>query len=337
MRILLLKTWLINMGNGFIDKGAKIAIERAVPNAEVVEVGGYPNLIADSLAGRRFPILLRRMNRHSGTSSRQFRGKYWRLPQMMDISRLVDADVAVLSGCVLGGTIRPYMRTLLELKKRNIPLILLGAGGMDYGPGTQDYVKKLFDQLQPSALLTRDLNAYEHYSHIVDFSYSGIDCAFFINDWYAPPPAREPFVVFVFDAAKEPQIDTGGLKVVRTSHIPFEGLFQGLTQHFLQLGLRYMTDFFSKEDILVSDCLEDYLFLYANAKVTYSDRVHACVATLAYGNKARFYRRTARRSLFPQVLDHDINTEVVQLDKERIPKEKERQIAALREAIKGCS
>ena len=75
------------------------------------------------------------------------------------------------------------------------------------------------------------------------------------------------------------------------------------------------------------------MFLYSNAKEVHSDRVHACVAALAYGIPARFYYDTPRAGLFDKVLKEDISKKVTTIDQDKIRREKERQILALREAV----
>lgn len=41
MDILIQRSWLTNLGNGFIDKGAKALVESVFPDANVFETSGY--------------------------------------------------------------------------------------------------------------------------------------------------------------------------------------------------------------------------------------------------------------------------------------------------------
>ena len=82
--------------------------------------------------------------------------------------------------------------------------------------------------------------------------------------------------------------------------------------------------------IVQSDLPDDYLNLYGNCKATYSDRIHACVATLAFGNPARLYSKSERFLLFDRVGLSSIRDNIVSLDRGKIEKEKKKQIDFLR-------
>ena len=52
---------------------------------------------------------------------------------------------------------------------------------------------------------------------------------------------------------------------------------------------------------MCSDYPLDYLFIYRNVAATHSDRVHACIPTLSFGNKAQLYSDSPRIALFENV------------------------------------
>jgi len=111
-------------------------------------------------------------------------------------------------------------------------------------------------------------------------------------------------------------------EIVRTHHASVS----------IKLIKKYLTErkkYFGSSNTLISDIPEDYLTLYANTKATYSDRVHACVATLAYGNPARLYSNTPRSLLFDRVGITDIRDKVVYPDLKRLKREKEKQVEFL--------
>ena len=61
-----------------------------------------------------------------------------------------------------------------------------------------------------------------------------------------------------------------------------------------------------KNGVIVSDNPMDYLLLYRNASEVYSDRVHACIPTLAFGNIARLFSNSPRIALFENAKIPDV-------------------------------
>ncbi len=76
-----------------------------------------------------------------------------------------------------------------------------------------------------------------------------------------------------------------------------------------------------------------YFSLYAGAQLTLSDRVHACVATLAYGNPAMLYHPTPRARLFARVGLDKIREQPCTLDLEYLNKERDAEVAFLKQAV----
>jgi hypothetical protein len=74
--------------------------------------------------------------------------------------------------------------------------------------------------------------------------------------------------------------------------------------------------------------------LYANTYATYSDRLHACIATLSFGNFARLYLSSPRDYLFKRMGLEAIKEKLVKLDQDKMNIEKEKQISFLREIFK---
>jgi len=350
MRIILLKTWLYNIGNGFIDMGAKAALERAMPDAEIVETSGYPNFVAEEKAtGNAGNLVSRVLGEDIGTDRRdEIFGN------VVNVAELLDGDVAVLPGCVLSEhALSRYAPVLESLRERDIPLVLLGASGSAYDDDEYEYVTEQFRRLDPAALITRDNIAYDWYADQVPYAAHGIDNAFFIDDWFEPPEIDEDYVVRTFDKREEPLSLAGeDRRIIRPHHNPFGYPFHGLAKRFvwqpdrrLHLGDSYASiakeilrtpvadDFFSEEGVFFSDSLKDYLTIYGNAAETRSDRVHACVPTLVYGNRARLQFSTPRADLFNRVTDEDITEKLVTIDDERLADEKKKQVSALRTAI----
>ncbi|MGB9960685.1 polysaccharide pyruvyl transferase family protein [Halobacterium sp. MBLA0001] len=331
MRILLLRTWTTNIGNGFIDKGAYSLVKQATEDDEIIEVSGFPNLVADHKSLGELSGIKGAMGSLGSWLANLRRQKSDYPERILNISELVDPDVAILPGCVLyQHGVGTYLPVLKNLQKRGIPLILLGAGGGDYNSDTIEETKSMLEDIDVHGIITRDKKAYKHYTDIAEQSYNGIDCAFFINDWYSPPYANSTFDMATFDSITEPDVGNGR-RVIRANHNPFEQPHRGIIK---QLKFRFDNRrFYNNDDIFVSDNVKDYLFLYGNSTVTHSDRIHACVPALAYGKKAKFYYDTPRAALFDRVLEDDITDEIVALDKSEIGKEKREQVSELSDII----
>ena len=199
----------------------------------------------------------------------------------------------------------------------NIDIIFLGAGGGNYEASTQNYVKKILNKIKPLAIISRDSDAYKLYSEFAKFSYDGIDCGFFINDWYNPPKINDSYVAVSFDKIDEPRLDISK-KIIRLHHKQFYN----------------KEEFFQQPNTIISDDPKDYLTIYSNAIETHTDRVHACVASLAYGIPARLYFNSPRAKLLDKVIDKDITKELVKVDSNMINKKKIEQINILKEVIK---
>lgn len=328
MNIIQLRTWITNIGNGFIDKGANQCIQKAFNDTTITEVSGLGNKAANQ-TGLSF---LRSYLKDNFTP---FGFSYGGLDSedYASLSRLMKADVAILAGCVLDWHLEWYAGTLRELSERDIPIILLGAGGRNYEKQTQERVAQLLTELNVVGLITRDDTAYNCYSQYVPHSYRGIDCGFFINEWYDPPKSNRDFTVATFDKIPEPELENDAL-MLRPYHksltSPMSGYLTEIGEITIQRIRQKKMDFFDEDNVIVSDLLEDYLFAYKNGIETHSDRVHACVPSLVYGNKARFYIDTPRANLFKGMTNGDISDELVGINRDKLRKHKSSQVTNLR-------
>jgi hypothetical protein len=85
--------------------------------------------------------------------------------------------------------------------------------------------------------------------------------------------------------------------------------------------------------MFVSDTLKDYPFLYVNAEEVHSDRIHACVPALVYGNKIKFYHETPRKYLFDSILNDNPQKSLCSVDDERLATAKNIQKTAMENAV----
>ena len=202
-------------------------------------------------------------------------------------------------------------------------------------------VRKYLKKLNIFIFISRDKKAFENYHDLAEYSYDGIDCAFFLKDTFTPAKLDLPeYVVFTFDKMAEPNIEIEE-KIIRTHHEPWKfssNQFFSIYgyEKFLWNIIHHQTNIIKKNDML-SNLPDDYLNLYANCKATYSDRIHACVATLSFGNSARLYSKSDRSLLFDRVGLSSIRDNLVSLDMEKIEKEKKKQIEFLNSIFEKLS
>lgn len=337
MRILLLRTWLTNIGNEFIEKGAKTCIEKAFPDSEVIEVSGFSNYVGyyKGLGIKNHLLDTLRGNKLKSENYKSTQQITFNISELID-----DVDVAVLPGCILDKTLDMYMPTLEKIRENNIPLIFLGAGGSDYTPATQKHILEVIEKLKPNALITRDSMAYDAYSKYFSSSHSGIDCGFFVNEYYRPPKSKKTYMIATFDSSKEPKI-ISEYPIIRAYHEPLN--YSYIQNVALRIAIESAENILKtsaskiskKNKVLISDVITDYLFLYSNAKEVHSDRVHACVAALSYGNRAKLYSNSPRSALFEKLLEEDITKKVVSLPEEKLNEEKSKQVRALKTSIEN--
>jgi Polysaccharide pyruvyl transferase len=76
-----------------------------------------------------------------------------------------------------------------------------------------------------------------------------------------------------------------------------------------------------------------YFTIYADTTLTLSDRVHACVATLAYGKPAMMFSYSARSALFDRLGLEDIRKRPMTLDQTWLANERAAEIAFLKQAL----
>lgn len=212
INILIQRSWLTNLGNGFIDKGARALIESVFPDANIFEESGYVHRAAYRSTLGSSPSKTRLLSQLVKTdvagnlakagyhTYERFRNILHDAPNrynvpfdefvpnraqqnVLNVSELISVDLIIIPDCVLTGhAFETFKPVLVEAQKNDIPIVFLGAGGGNYSPETREYVKRAVEDIGSSALITRDKRAYEYYSESSDFAHHGIDCAFFIDE-----------------------------------------------------------------------------------------------------------------------------------------------------------
>lgn len=308
--------WPTNIGNAFIDFGIHYLIKKTIPNSKVYFASNAMNWIY-----HRYGNPKRNVN-------------------FLDVACVIKADFYVFGGSMLSPSwFKDHLKLFQELAKKDSKIIMYGVGGETYSDNEINETREYLKKLNIFAFISRDEKAFKNYYDLAEHSYNGIDCAFFLNDAFTPAKLDLPeYVVFSFDNMAEPNLEVKE-KIIRTHHAPWRFLSnQFFSKNDLKIFLgsiiHHQRNIIKKNDML-SDLPDDYLNLYANCYACYTDRVHACVVTLSFGNSARLYSKSARSFLFDRIGLSSIRDNLVSLDQGKIEKEKKKQIDFLNEILKS--
>lgn len=230
----------------------------------------------------------------------------------LDMIEYGDYDIFVSAGMVLceeyGRILGP---SLAKASARGKKVMFLGAGGAYYDDREREAFLKALKGVNVIGFRSRDPLSYGSYREDFPNSTSGIDCAWHLPDAYEPlDVSLGDYCVSAFHNIPEPPEIAANRSAIRTYHY----LLDPVPGDYLLRG-RYC----------ISDRPEDYLNLYAAARVTHTDLVHATVATLVYGREARFYGSTLRASLFASVGAEAVCREITTIDQDRLSRLKRSQ------------
>lgn len=306
-----------NIGNGFIDIGAEETIKAALSEtqeASVVKVSQCANFAAS--LGYTFLLKENRFvnkvwNMTMKRFSKSIHDQTYKTVNTNNVFSVADMtmfDYFIIPGCVLTVPFFSIYGAMLEKKvSQGAKLIFLGASGNYYTDYEIEFVKKWLKKLKPYALMFRDSVAYQAYESMSENTYNGIDNVFFVNKLNLPKIVTEksPYAVLNFEKSENKEIQKELGKSIKdrnfiySNHKPFP----------YSKVIRMV-----KKNVMVSDYPLDYLFLYRNVSETYSDRVHACIPTLSFGNYARLYSDSPRIALFENVGLQNITKELVRIE-----------------------
>lgn len=330
--------WPTNIGNAFVNLGAINALSAALGESGVVY--------------------------HFGGIGTYLFGLHGRPQNNLFINDLASFDFVVLAGMTqCDENFRVTEFFLTRLAESGTKIVLAGGGANFYNPDEVKVVRDWMKKVPIYGFISRDTYSYENYGDLAEFSFDGIDSAFFISDGFRPIPLDRDFVVFNFDKMPEPTdaimaeqgLNTGNTVFYDTSHKGVDsgrrGLFGsrgGKQEEGLQL-LRTLDGKliirshhavwpeatteaqFSVPSTLLSDLPSDYLNLYSQAHAVYSDRVHACIATMTFGNAAMLFgKQEPRLRMFERVEAGKVTERPVKLDMANLQEEKDRQVEFLR-------
>ena len=127
------------------------------------------------------------------------------------------------------------------------------------------------------------------------------------------------YVSSLFPQPKRPN-QIGKYNVIRTDH---------------RFYPHFRSKIYSRPRSFCADIPYGYLNLYANTDCTFSDRVHACAVTLAFGHSAMFFAATSRDGLLSRIGVKDIHSRPVCADMAYLNEEKRKMTDWLDNIIKA--
>lgn len=326
----------MNIGNSFIDIGALISLNEAMNGKEHILIEtGILNLELDSIKKiQRIGPIVRPFWRVFGKYlGRDFLDKRYKMIKSSDrfnLAEAIKADYAVFSGCILTVIYFSTKDRLFEkLKENGVKIIFYGVGGNTYSDFEVNYIREKLKSIKPYAILTRDSVAFKHYSDLAEQSFDGLEPAFYLNKLSYMKDIKldiTPYVILTFDKPENRDIEKKleekfgtEYNVIKASHIPFP-------------NKAYFIDTPSRSHFITNSPYE-YILLYANAKEVHTDRVHACVPTLAFGNPCRLYNKTLRANLFEKVCTGNITKEICRIN--NISKLQQKQVDILSKVLES--
>lgn len=218
----------------------------------------------------------------------------------LSLAEVIGADYAVFSGWFLTPMhFKTYDKLFEKLIKKGVKIIFYGVGGNSYSSSEVEYIRDKLRKIKPNLLITRDSIAFEKYSDLAEISFDGLDAAFYVNRLNFLKGLKldiVPYVVLTFDRVENRETERRlkkefrekGINIITCSHVPYS----------------------KPSEKFVSESPFDYLLLYSHATEVHSDRVHACVAALSFGNKCRLYIRDIRSTLLSKACEGDITKEL---------------------------
>lgn len=321
--------WGQNIGNAFFNLGGKYALERA---------GHRVSFVQDQPAYWTF------RNEAKGNYGRSF-----------SLLEALEVDLVVVQGPLLTRNLaKIWEPTLAALAAHGVHWAILSGAFRAYTRDELQVAADLIARYPPLFISTRDDVTADRLSDVFPSVRSGVCSAFFLGQSYEPPRLRGgPFIAMTFDHFGEPDVIEGGrdLKLddceyslkfharhdwlagrskahaYLASMLDRRTLPKRVGRHVV-LRPEHRTNphlpfkIYAQANGLASDEPWTYLTAYSAAEVTISDRVHACVAALAYGNRAILHNPTTKRhALFSSIGVEDIGSAAARLCPGRVEAE----------------
>ena len=334
--------WSTNIGNSFFQLGAEWLVRKALPDAHVFPIGDQPGY---------------------------YKVRQGNHPNALDYVAHLDIDVLVL----LGPFARPEAPRIVgdmlrRIHAKGTRIVILAAGMMQYDPETVEITREILTDAPPFVMTTRDSETYERLGEMAEHAYDGIDVATFVSDVFEPIDTDLPsYVVMNFDQIPEPTFIRGEAS---GKHFDWDGTTWTARQPKLRTALSYKSRAYPFLEAFLplpklpetladyaivrtdhrynpflprrsyrgprsyaSDFPTSYLNIYAHSRCTFSNRVHACVATASFGNPAMLFTRSPRAYLLKRLGMETIKDKPTCIDMDFLRREKEAMTSWLTEKL----
>ena len=308
--------WSTNIGNAFFQLGAQYALEKALPGAHIFLIGdqpGYWNVAQGNPANALDyvkhldldavvvlgPYVRPEMTKITAEMLRAQHKKGAKLIVMAAGMMQYDKDT-IASARSLMADCPPFVFTtrdsetydaLGDLAEHAYDGIDVATFVSDLFPPIDhdlgDYMVLNFDQIpEPRIAPTGKFGTGPRTG---SFDFDGTEWSFHQPRFRTEMSYKSRAYLFAEAAlglGRKGPSEIAGMKVIRTDHRynPF------MLRKSYKLPMTY-----------AGDIPHSYLNLYANSRLTISNRVHACVATVSYGNPAMLFTRSPRAYLLKRL------------------------------------
>ena len=344
--------WGQNIGNAFFNIGGELLLR------ETVGMEGEVYLVQDQPAYWTF------RNEERGSYAGAFP-----LVELLEIDVLV-----LQGPFLTRNFANIWQGTLEQLARRGVAWAGLGVGMRRYDGVELAALESVVRRAPPLFLSTRDRGAYRAVRGRLGKEipvFDSIDSAFYLGRRYSPPKLdlTSPLLALTFDHYPEPRFvpDLAGPIVLQDGAYRLEfsrsrtalarvgkaaGMMTSLLPYFRGMAVETSIGgykvvrphhrsnphlpvlIYRQPSGLASDEPFSYLTIYNSAELTISDRVHACVAAMAYGNPAMLFNPGTRRSqLFERVGAIGIGSKPAKVSQDYIAHEFDRALTFLRRAL----
>ena len=338
--------WGQNIGNAFFNLGGRHLLE---------EAGGNVQVLQDDPSYWTF--------------RNQRRGAY---KNAFDLIAALEIDLLVLQGPLFTETFPHIWRERLRsFRAMGTRWAVISGAFRKYTGAEVSAITDVFKVNRPEFVITRDVLSAEMLRSRGITAWTGIDSAFFISDVVPAVQLRRShpaIVTFCFDHFSEPDLIKDEHGSIRLGGVRYRPSVRRVAEAAARRGKAwsYVYRPFDRRQLpsdiggttivrpehrtnphipikiyqqpngIASDEPWTYLSLYSVTDLTFTDRVHACVATLAYGRPAMLYNPTTRRSeLFAAVGVPEIQDRPVVVERLHLENLKRSVVARVRSEIAG--